>query len=146
MKTLKDISDANIQALKDKNNIAKALFSTLKGNIETELKNSKKSESDIILMLAKKYTENAKIVNTSESLIEIELLKPFMPLTLDIEQYDIIAKQIIEGQKYIVEEIKNGNTQKIGILTGCFIKEAKIKYPGYSIDSNIVKESINKML
>lgn len=146
MKTLKDISNANIQAMKDKNTIAKSLFSTFKGAVENELKSSTKLESDIIMAIAKKYTENAKIVGTDEALAEIELLKPFLPEEMSNEDYIMIATKVINDNPIIINEINSGNKTKLGVLVGAFMKESKLLHSGVSINANIVKETFNKML
>lgn len=146
MATLQDINAANIKAMKEKNSIAKALFSTFKGAIETELKNSKKEESVIIENLAKKFTENAKLMNNADSKEEIELLKPFLPSELEEREYARLAMDIINSNSKVIEEIKAGNKNKTGFLVGLFMKEAKIKFPGFSVNAELVKFSIDQAL
>lgn len=146
MATLQDITKANLEAMKAKNPVAKALFSTLKGAIETELKSSKKTENEIIETFAKKFTENAKVMNTAEAQEEIELLKQFMPKSLDVAIYDTLAKEVIDANPTVIEEIKAGNKAKVGLLVGLFIKSAKVEYPGYSIDAAIVNNAIKTYL
>ncbi len=146
MATLQDISKANLEAMKAKNPVAKALFSTLKGAIETELKSSDKTEKEIIEKLAKKFTENAKVMNTPEAAEEIELLKPFLPLTLDTSLYIDMAKTIVDANPTVVAEIKNGVNAKLGFLVGTFMKTAKANYPGMSVDPALVNDTIKSLL
>lgn len=146
MATLQDINKANLEAMKSKDSVARALFSTLKGSVETELKKSTKSESEIIESLAKKFTENAKLVNTEESNKEIELLKQFLPSMLDNSLYKTLANTIISSNMNVVEEIKNGNPNKTGLLVGMFMKQSKIDYPGITTDAALVKLAIDEAL
>jgi Asp-tRNA(Asn)/Glu-tRNA(Gln) amidotransferase B subunit len=143
--TLQEITKLYLDAMKSKDIVAKALFSTFKGQVESELKSKNaKSELDIIQSLVKKFTENAKLVNTEDSKKEILLLLPFMPKTLDTNLYDSIAKIIINNNQSTVNEIKAGNKVKIGFLVGMFMKESKVLYPGLSVDPKLVNEIIVK--
>lgn len=147
MKTLKYIREKNLKAIKDKDVVAKSLYSTLIGEIENTLKNdSSKTESSVIENLAKKFTENARIVGNEDSKYEIDLLTEFLPMSLTEEQYISISKKTIESNTSVVEEIKTKNPGKIGYLMGLAIKLAKTEYPGYDVDakamSDILKLSI----
>jgi Asp-tRNA(Asn)/Glu-tRNA(Gln) amidotransferase B subunit len=147
MKTLQLIKIAHVTAIKENNKVAKALFSTLRGEIENELKSkTAKSENDIIESYAKKYTENAKLINTDESNQEIELLKPFMAEVLGDSEYDKIAKIIVENNADKVEQYVNGNKNMFNVLIGAFMKEAKQIYAGVSIDAVKARESLTSLL
>lgn len=143
MKTLKNIREKNLKAIKNKDIVAKSLYSTLIGEIENALKNdNSKTESFVIENLAKKFTENAKVIGNEDSKYEIELLKEFLPMSLNEEQYIEISKKIIESNSNIVEEIKTKNPNKIGYLVGLAIKLAKTEYPGYDIDAKAMTDII----
>lgn len=134
------INKAHIDAIKAKDVIAKALFSTFKGALDNELKNgSTKSEKEIIETIAKKFTENAKIMNTAESIQEIELLKQFLPAELEPQAYNDAVNFIAENNLGMLEEIKNGKGAP-GKLVGLTIAKLKKDYPGLSIDPKIVTE------
>lgn len=143
---IQEINKANLEAMKNKDSVARALFSTLKGSIENEMKAGGKDESDVIQRLAKKYTENALIMNNEESLREIELLKPFMPKVLENQILDDITNNVIENNLDICEKYQSGDKNSIGRLVGLVIKKAKIDHPGYAIDAEHIKESINLVL
>ena len=143
---IEDINKANMNAMRNKDSVARALFSTLKGNIENELKAGAKSETEIIQKLAKKYTENALVMNTEDSLREIELLKPFMPLVLENQILDGIINNVIENNLDVCEQIQNGNKQIMGRIMGLIMKQAKMDWPGYIVDSEHIKESLEIVL
>lgn len=143
---IEDINTANMNALRNKDSVARALFSTLKGNIENEMKAGAKSETEIIQKLAKKYTENALIMNTEDSLKEVDLLKPFMPKVLENQILDGITNTVIENNLDLCEQFKAGNKQTIGRLVGLVMKQAKTDWSGYVIDSEHIKESLELSL
>lgn len=141
------INTAHINAIKNKDQVAKALFSTFKGALDNELKNgSKKSEQEIIETIAKKFTENAKIMDTEESKLEIELLKPFMPQELELSSYHDTINNVIENNLETAEAIKAGNKQGMGKLLGIVMGKLKTNYPGFAINAEIVKENLNILL
>jgi len=140
------INKAHIDAIKAKDPIAKALFSTFKGALDNELKSgSTKSEKEIIETIAKKFTENAKIMNTSEALQEIELLKPFLPAELENHLYDAAAKFVMENNLHLVEDIQQGKGN-VGKLIGLVMSHLKKTYPGISINPETVKEVCQLMV
>lgn len=143
---IENINKANMDAMRNKDSVARALFSTLKGNIENEMKAGGKSETEIIQKLAKKYTENALIMNTEDSLKEVELLKPFMPQVLENQILDDITNNVIENNLDLYEQLKAGNKQITGRLVGLVMKQAKTAWPGYAIDSEHIKESLELVL
>ena len=143
---IEEINKANMNAMRNKDSVARALFSTLKGNIENEMKLGGKSETEIIQKLAKKYTENALIMNTEDSLKEVELLKPFMPQVLENQILDDIVNNVIENNLNLCEQFQAGNKQIAGRLVGLVMKQAKTSWPGYVIDSEHIKESLDLIL
>lgn len=147
MKTLQQIKDAHINAIKTQNTVGKALFSTLKGAIENELKSgTTKSENDIIESIAKKFTENAKVMNTEDAKTEIELLKPFLAAELDDSEYSKIANQVVTDNSDKAEQYKNGNKNVLGAFTGSFMKIAKEIHKGVAIDANKAKNALIEIL
>jgi uncharacterized protein YqeY len=143
---IQDINTANMNAMRNKDSVARALFSTLKGNIENEMKAGGKSETEIIQKLAKKYTENALVMNTEDSLKEVELLKPFMPQVLENQNLDVIINNVIKNNLELCEQFQADNKQIAGRLVGLVMKQAKTDWPGYVIDSDHIKTSLELVL
>lgn len=148
--TIQDINKALVEAMKAKNTVAKLLFQTLKGAVENELKNGARTDAqveELIRNTAKKFTENAKIMGTPDALVEIELLKPFMPAQLSESDYAALAMGVVGSNAATVEEIKSGkNPNKIGMLLGSFMKESKTKFPGVSADPVLAKHAVEQAL
>lgn len=127
-----------IQARKDKNEVAKALFSTFKGEYDNALKNKSPEGDATIEKLAKKFTENAKIVNTSDSLLEIELLKPFMPIMLS---EDKIKEIVIEVANINPDKANNYKLGSKGAFTGMVMKQVAGK-----AEASVVTKVIDEVL
>ncbi len=147
---LQDINKALVEAMKAKDTVAKALFQTFKGSIENDIKNNKiLTDADMEVLInttAKKFTENAKIMNNADGLREIELLKPFMPLALDESLYAEIGTSIVANNQATVEDIRKGNNGKVGALVGMFMKECKTRYPGVSVEPKLANQAISNAL
>lgn len=127
-----------LQARISKNEIARALFSSFKGEYDNALKN-KSPEGDVTIeKLAKKFTENAKTVNTEESLIEIELLKPFMPVTLSEDRIKEIITEVASVNPDKANNYKLGNK---GAFTGMVMKQIAGK-----ADASVVTKFIEEIL
>lgn len=127
-----------IQARKDKNEVAKALFSTFKGEYDNALKNKSPEGDATIEKLAKKFTENAKIVNTSDSLLEIELLKQFMPIMLS---EDKIKEIVVEVATINPDKANNYKLGSKGAFTGMVMKQVAGK-----AEASVVTKVIDEVL
>lgn len=144
--TKETINAAHINAIKTKDVVAKALFSTFKGALDNELKNgSPKSEKEIIESIAKKFTENAKIMGTAESEKEIELLKQFLPAELEDHLYNEEVKFVVENNLGLAEQIQQGKANS-GKLIGLVMGHLKKKFPGVAINPETVKEVCNLLI
>lgn len=113
-----------VQARKDKDEVAKALFSSFKGEYDNSLKNKAPEGDATIEKIAKKFTENAKIINTLDSLREIELLKPFMPIMLDESKIREIVLEVVSSNPDKANNYKLGNK---GAMTGMVMKQVSGK-------------------
>ena len=135
MNKLELLNENFIQARKDKNEIAKALFSSFRGEYDTAVKKGSSPDDSTIEKIAKKMTENAKEVGTPEALQEIELLKPFMPVMLDENK---IREIVVE----VVKINPNKLTNK-GFITGMVMKQSAGK-ADINIVNKIIEEEILK--
>ena len=135
MNKLELLNENFIQARKDKNEIAKALFSSFRGEYDTAVKKGSSPGDSTIEKIAKKMTENAKEVGTPEALQEIELLKPFMPVMLDENK---IREIVVE----VVKINPNKLTNK-GFITGMVMKQSAGK-ADINIVNKIIEEEILK--
>lgn len=138
MSKLELLNQSFIQARKDKDEVAKALFSSFKGEYDNALKNKSPEGDSTIEKLAKKFTENAKIVNTNDSLREIELLKPFMPIMLSEERIKEIVVEVADTNPDKANNYKLGNK---GAFTGMVMKQIAGK-----ADVSIVTKVIEEVL
>lgn len=138
MEKLELLNQNRIKALKEKDDVAKALFSTLKGEYENAIKNNSPIGNVTIEKLAKKMTENAKIIGTSDALKEIELLKPFMPIMMNEDQVREIIKDVISVNP---DKANNYRLGLKGSITGMAMKEISGK-----ADAEIVKRILEEEL
>jgi len=132
------LNTAFIQARKEKNDVAKALFSTFKGEYDNAVKNNQPATDATIEKLAKKLTENAKIVGTDDAKQEIELLKPFMPVMMNDDEIRVIVKQVAEANPDKANVFKSGNK---GAMTGMVMKQIAGK-----ADADTVKKIMEEVI
>lgn len=132
MTKLELLNQAFIQARKDNEPIAKALFSTFKGEYDNAIKGKAPAGDVTIEKIAKKMTENAKIVGTDDAKEEIEMLKPFMPVMLSENDVKNIVKKVIENNPDKANNFKLGSK---GALIGMVMKEIAGK-----ADAEMVKQ------
>lgn len=130
------LNEKFIQARKDKDDVAKALFSTLKGEYDNALKNNATASDFTIEKIAKKMTENAKIVGTPDALREIELLQPFMPIMMGEDEIKKIIQEAVSMNPDKANSYKNGNK---GGMVGVIMKKVAGK-----ADANLVKEIMDR--
>ena len=132
------LNEKFIQARKDKNEIAKALFSTFRGEYDTAIKKGSPEGDSTIEKVAKKMTENALLINTADSLQEVELLKEFMPVMMsENDVRDVVLKVI----NYAPDKANNYRLGVKGAITGMVMKEL-----GGKADANLVKKLLEEAL
>jgi len=136
MSKLELLNQSFIQARKDKDEVAKALFSSFKGEYDNTIKNKAPQGDTTIEKIAKKFTENAKIINTADSLREIELLKPFMPIMLSDDKIKEIVVEVANINPDKANNYKLGNK---GAFTGMVMKQIAGK-ADVSIVTKIIEE------
>lgn len=113
------------EARKEKDAFKIKFYSTLKGEIESELKRSTLSQEQIIESIAKKWKKNLDSMLISEEINrEIILLKEFLPESMSEEQMEIIFKKVKETNNLDFEAYYNGNDRMIGKLMGLLMKES----------------------
>ncbi len=138
MSKLELLNQSFIQARKDKDEVAKALFSSFKGEYDNTIKNKAPQGDTTIEKIAKKFTENAKIINTADSLREIELLKPFMPIMLSDDKIKEIVVEVANINPDKANNYKLGNK---GAFTGMVMKQIAGK-----ADASLVTKIIEEVL
>ncbi len=132
------LNQSRMTAMKEKKDVAKALFSTLKGEYENAIKTGSPVGDVTIEKLAKKMTENAKIIGNTEALEEIELLKPFMPIMLSEFEVRSIVQTSVDANPDKANNYKLGNK---GAFTGIVMKQIAGK-----ADSAMVNQIISEIL
>ena len=144
MNKLELLNRAFLEARKANEPTAKALFSTFKGAYENERKSSDKTDDSIIESIAKKFTENAKVM---KNVFEMELLKPFMPKEVANSEYYISINEVLTNNIPKVEEFKAGKAQNIGLFMGLVMKDLKTRLPGQDVNpetvTNLLKQSLS---
>lgn len=138
MNKIELLNEKFIQARKDKDEVAKALYSTFRGELDTAIKKGSPADDVLVEKLAKKMTENAKIVGTEEANREIELLKLFMPTMMNESEIRIIVQRVIELNPDKANNYKLGSK---GSMTGMVMKEVAGK-----ADSSLVQKIIEDVL
>lgn len=138
MEKLELLNESFIKARKEKNSVASALFSTFRGEYDTAVKNGKPSGNETIEKIAKKMTENAKVIGTADALTEIELLKSFMP-----EQFneEIVRQLVKEVAKENPDKANNYVLGNKGAFMGMVMKRVSGK-----ADASLVTKVIDETL
>lgn len=105
--TFTKIKSSRIQAMKDKNEIAKSFYSTFMGEIEKEAKNAMTEPTDVMVeVIAKKMAKNIqdniklyseKGIDHSKELAEFDIISQFLPQLLTEEQTREVIKNIIDS-------------------------------------------------
>lgn len=125
------IKEAYMQAMKDKDPVKKNLFGVILGEIQTEeLRGISVGDSEVESILRKMIKSLLKIGN-EESLLEIEIIEPYLPQLMD----DSKIKTILEGF------INDGTPKEIGIL----LKNFNILYNGKA-DNKVVSRIIKELI
>ena len=138
MEKIQLLNESFIKARKEKNSVASALFSTFRGEYDTAVKNNKPSGNETVERIAKKMTENAKVVGTPDALMEIELLKPFMPEQFGEDRIKAIVKEVAEANPDKANNYKLGNK---GAFMGMVMKQVSGK-----ADASVVTKMIEETL
>lgn len=118
MNNVKKLDEDFKKARIEKNDLAKALFSTLKGEYENFVKNGNEPGDASLEKIAKKMIKNAEIVGTEDARKEIELLASYVPEQMGEEVTRKLVKEIMDGRPEVVEEYRAGNKGKVGFLLG----------------------------
>lgn len=119
-----------ITAFKTKQTSKKNLLGVVKGEIQNEMGRTGKSDDETVLGILKKIEKSLKQTNTTESLAELEYIKPYLPELMN------------EGQiRTIISSFIDSGIEDTGRLMGTFNKEYKGKADN-AIVSKIVKELV----
>lgn len=138
------IKSSRIQAMKDKNEVAKAFFSVMMGEVEKEAKSVLTEPTDaMVVAIAKKMAKNIQDninvytkggVDHSREDIEMNLVSPFLPKTLSEPQTRDAVKAIFEKNS-----VKWG--ESTGPLMGIIKKEL-----GNTVDMKLVAQIVKELV
>jgi hypothetical protein len=138
------IKSSRIQAMKDKNEVAKALYSVMMGEVEKEAKSVLTEPTDaMVVAVAKKMAKNIQDninvyteggVDHSREDLEMTLVSPFLPKTLPEDQ-----------TREAVQAILAKNPVKWGDSTGPLMGIIK-KELGSSVDMKLVSQIVKELL
>jgi hypothetical protein len=115
-------------AFKAKEMEKKNFLGVVKGEIQNEVGRSGKDDDETVLGILKKIEKSLKQTNTAESLVELEYIKPYLPVMMD----EISIRSIIRS-------FKKEGIDDVGKMMGAFNKVYKGKADN-ALVSKIVKE------
>jgi Asp-tRNA(Asn)/Glu-tRNA(Gln) amidotransferase B subunit len=119
-------------------------YSTLKGEVESELKRTNTNDiNSVVESIAKKWDKNLKELNTENSKIELKLIEEFLPELISEEIVDGKIEEVLSKNEGVVNSYKSGNTNLIGRLMGLCMKELK---PLGNVDANQINEKLKNKL
>jgi uncharacterized protein YqeY len=138
------IKSKRIQAMKDKNEVAKAFLSVMMGEVEKEAKSVLTEPTDaMVVAVAKKMAKNIQDninvytkggVDHSREDLEMSLVSPFLPKTLSEPQTREAVKAIFEKNP-----VKWG--ESTGPLMGIIKKEL-----GNTVDMKLVSQIVKELV
>ena len=110
--TLKErISADFMTAFKNKEMEKKNFLGVVKGEIQTEEGRTGTATDEVVLGILKKMEKSLNQTNTSESLKELEYIKPYLPQLMSKEEVSsVIITLIEEGHDNINKIMKQFNT------------------------------------
>ena len=116
MELKQQLKDAHIKAMKEKDTLRKNLFSVLLGEIKNQEISGIESIDENVLLVIRKMEKTLLQVNTPESQLEIECIKPFLPSLMSEDKVREILTDLIDSgvSKNMGELMKNFNSQYKG--------------------------------
>ena len=116
MELKQQLKDAHIKAMKEKDTLRKNLFSVLLGEIKNQEISGVESTDENVLLVIRKMEKTLLQVNTPESQLEIECIKPFLPSLMSEDKVREILTDLIDSgvSKNMGELMKNFNSQYKG--------------------------------
>ena len=116
MELKQQLKDAHIKAMKEKDTLRKNLFSVLLGEIKNQEISGVESTDENVLLVIRKMEKTLLQVNTQESQLEIECIKPFLPSLMSEDKVREILTSLIDSgvSKNMGELMKNFNSQYKG--------------------------------
>jgi uncharacterized protein YqeY len=118
-------------AFKAKEMEKKNFLGVVKGEIQNEAGRSGKEDDETVLRILTKMEKSLKQTNTSESLTELEYIKPYLPTRMGDDE---------------IETIIRGYYNDNGLTTmALMMKEFNVNYKGKA-DNQVVSAIINKVI
>ena len=116
MELKQQLKDAHIKAMKEKDTLRKNLFSVLLGEVKNQEISGVESTDENVLLVIRKMEKTLLQVNTQESQLEIECIKPFLPSLMSEDKVREILTSLIDSgvSKNMGELMKNFNSQYKG--------------------------------
>ncbi len=116
MELKQQLKDAHIKAMKEKDTLRKNLLSVLLGEIKNQEISGIESTDENVLLVIRKMEKTLLQVNTPESQLEIECIKPFLPSLMSEDKVREILTSLIDSgvSKNMGDLMKNFNSQYKG--------------------------------
>ena len=123
--TLKErISADFMSAFKNKEMEKKNFLGVVKGEIQTEEGRTGAATDEVVLGILKKMEKSLTQTNTSESLKELEYIKPYLPELMSREQIVSLIKEMAEnGCDNVSKVMKQFNTTYSGKADNRIVSE-----------------------
>jgi uncharacterized protein YqeY len=131
MNLQEQIKSSYIEAMKERNTLKKNLFGVILGEIQNQELRGQSSNDEMVLSILKKMEKSLIQTNTTESLQEVELIKPYLPQLMDRENI----------RRALISLINGGVPNNMGELMKAF----NLLYKGKA-DNKIVSEIIRELL
>jgi uncharacterized protein YqeY len=129
--TIKERINADfIEAFKAKDMAKKTFLGILKGEIQNEEGRGTVSTDESVLTIIKKMEKSLKTTNTPESLVELEYIKPYLPILMGEDKI-----------REVLTNYKNNGITNMGQMMGEFNKSFK----GMA-DNKLVSEIVKEIL
>lgn len=140
MKNLNTINEYLRQARLSKDTARIKFYSTLKGEVENELKKSNTDEENVIQSLAKQWNKSLLTLKTPEAAFELTLLAEFLPEGLSDSALDELIEKVKQDNLTLFDDFRNGDSKLIGRLTGLVMKSS-----GGKANADKVVEKLNSL-
>jgi len=111
MNLQQQIKSSYIEAMKEKNTLKKNLFGVILGEIQNQELRDKSIDDIMVISILKKMEKSLIQTNTTESLQELELIKPYLPSLMSEDKIRQALNGLLENgvPKNMVELMKNFN-------------------------------------
>jgi hypothetical protein len=118
MEKIKLMNDLFLKARREKDDVAKNLFSALKGEFENSIKTGLPNTDETLLKTVKKFIKGLELVGNDQSKLELSILDQFT-VKVDTEFIETTVKEFMTAEK--IAEVR-ANSAVMGKYMGMLMK------------------------